>query len=80
MVSQYKSQSFNWEFAEVLINTIPDLVWLKDTEGVYLKCNAAFERFFGAKEEEIVGKTDYDFLAKDLAEFFRAHDKRIPAF
>ncbi|MFH0726716.1 MAG: PAS domain S-box protein [Pseudomonadota bacterium] len=57
-----------------LIRTLPDLVWLKDPEGIYLFCNSRFERFFGAKEEEITGKTDYDFLAKDLADFFRRHD------
>ncbi|MGE0086420.1 MAG: PAS domain S-box protein [Desulfococcaceae bacterium] len=58
-----------------LIDTIPDLIWLKDPEGVYLQCNPRFEAFFGAKEEEIIGKTDYDFMEKDLADFFRHHDK-----
>ncbi len=57
-----------------LVNTIPDLIWLKDVEGVYLNCNEQFERFFGAKESEIIGKTDYDFNEKELADFFRRHD------
>lgn len=57
-----------------LIDTIPDLVWLKDPEGVYLACNRAFERFFGAKEASIVGRTDYDFVDAELADFFRAND------
>jgi PAS domain S-box-containing protein len=60
---------------QTLINTIPDLVWLKDTEGVYLKCNRRFEKFFGAKEEDIVGKTDFDFMDKDLADLFRSRDR-----
>ena len=58
-----------------LVNTIPDLVWLKDADGVYLSCNPMFERFFGAKEADIVGKTDYDFVDRELADFFREHDK-----
>lgn len=57
-----------------LLNTIPDLIWLKNKEGVYLLCNPMFERFFGAKEEEIIGKTDYDFVDKELADFFRHND------
>ena len=57
-----------------LVQNIPDLVWLKDTNGVYLSCNTAFERFFGATQKQIVGKTDYDFIDKDLADFFRNHD------
>lgn len=58
-----------------LLNTIPDLIWLKNSDGVYLLCNPMFERFFGAKEEEIVGKTDYDFVDKELADFFRKNDR-----
>ena len=57
-----------------LVNSIPDLVWLKDQNGVYLSCNTKFEEFFGAKEEEIIGKTDYDFVPKDLADSFRERD------
>ncbi|MBP7735687.1 MAG: PAS domain S-box protein [Spirochaetes bacterium] len=62
-----------------LVQTIPDLVWLKDADGVYLACNPRFEDFFGARESEIVGKTDYDFLNKELADFFRDHDRRAMA-
>ena len=58
-----------------LIETIPDLIWLKDPNGVYLACNRKFERLYGAKEEDIVGKTDYDFVSWDLAKFFRKRDK-----
>ena len=58
-----------------LVRNIPDLVWLKDENGIYLNCNLAFENFFGAPEKEIVGKTDYDFVDKDLADFFRSNDR-----
>lgn len=58
-----------------LIRSIPDLVWLKNKEGVYLFCNSRFERFFGAKESDIIGKTDYDFIDKETADFFRMHDQ-----
>jgi two-component system sensor histidine kinase/response regulator len=58
-----------------LIDTLPDLVWLKDSDGVYLRCNKRFEQFFGASEAEILGKTDYDFVNQELADFFRRHDR-----
>lgn len=58
-----------------LLQTIPDLVWLKDRQGIYRFCNARFEAFFGAKEKDIIGKTDYDFVDKKLADFFRKHDE-----
>lgn len=63
-------------FLRTLIDTIPDLIWLKDPDGIYLACNPRFEEFFGAKEEQIIGKSDYDFVDKELADWFRAHDKK----
>ena len=59
-----------------LVQTIPDLVWLKDKEGVYLLCNSMFERFFGAREVDIVGKTDYDFVDRTLSDLFRENDRK----
>ncbi|MDM8159699.1 PAS domain S-box protein [Labilibaculum sp. K2S] len=58
----------------VLIDTLPDLVWLKDPQGVYLQCNQRFEQLYGAAEKEIVGKTDYNFVNKEFADFFRQKD------
>ncbi|MDP1929661.1 MAG: PAS domain S-box protein, partial [Thiobacillus sp.] len=58
------------------LDAIPDLVWLKDADGVFLSCNPGFESFFGASEAEIVGKTDYDFVEQEQADFFREHDRK----
>lgn len=59
---------------EVLLDAIPDPIWLKDPDGIYLFCNRAFEKLYGAKEQDIVGKSDYDFVDSKLADFFRAND------
>lgn len=61
---------------KTLVQTIPDLVWLKDENGIYLSCNLRFELLYGAKQEEIIGKNDYDFVDKELADFFREHDRK----
>ncbi|OFY44260.1 MAG: hypothetical protein A2X18_01215 [Bacteroidetes bacterium GWF2_40_14] len=58
-----------------LFQTIPDMIWLKDKEGVYLACNTMFERFFNHPESEISGKTDYDFVSQEFADFFREMDR-----
>ena len=57
-----------------LVNTLPNLVWLKDPEGVYLSCNQRFEHYYGAAEKDIIGKTDYDFTDADQADSFRQND------
>lgn len=58
-----------------LVQSIPDMVWLKDVAGVYLLCNPMFERYYGVKEAGIVGKTDYDFVDREQADQFRANDR-----
>jgi len=60
---------------KTLLETIPDLVWLKDNDGVFLFCNQRFEAMIGEKAKTIVGKTDYDFFDKELADAFRQMDK-----
>jgi len=42
----------------VLVNSIPDMVSLKDADGRYLLANPAFERWIGRPERDIVGQTD----------------------
>ena len=59
---------------KAILENIPDLLWIKDSNGVYITCNKRFEDFFGAKEKDIINKTDYDFVDKELADFFRIHD------
>jgi diguanylate cyclase (GGDEF)-like protein/PAS domain S-box-containing protein len=62
-----------------VMQTIPDLVWLKDLGGTYLACNRQVERLFGSNEAEIVGRTDYDFFPRELADFFRDNDRKALA-
>ncbi|HNX18346.1 MAG TPA: PAS domain S-box protein [Methanoregula sp.] len=57
-----------------LVDTLPDLVWLKDPKGIYLSCNRRFGNFFGAAENDILGKTDYDFMDKERGDVFRHFD------
>ncbi|MDD2721607.1 MAG: EAL domain-containing protein [Gallionella sp.] len=67
------------QHTELLLNTImqaiPDLIWMKNSKGVYLGCNRTCERFFGVSEAEIIGKTDFDLLDKETADLF--HDQLI---
>jgi diguanylate cyclase (GGDEF)-like protein/PAS domain S-box-containing protein len=45
-----------------VINSVPDLIFFKNLEGVYLGCNVAFEEYVGAREQAIIGKTDFDLM------------------
>ncbi|MEI7481970.1 MAG: PAS domain S-box protein [Elusimicrobiota bacterium] len=60
-----------------LLDSIPDIIFFKDVNGVYLGCNPPFARFVGRLREEIIGKTDYELFDKEVAAFFRDQDKRM---
>lgn len=49
-------------FLKSLMDSIPDFVFYKDTNGVYLSCNAAFASFAGKKEQDIAGHTDRELF------------------
>jgi len=66
-------------FLRSLLKTIPDLVWIKDPDGVYLACNTAFEQLYGTTEAQLLGKTDFDFAPEELARFFQQKDREAIA-
>lgn len=82
-VTQIKEAEANLTEERLMLKTlfasIPDLIWLKNPDGVYLTCNPKFELLYGAKEADIVGKTDYDFVSKEVADAFREKDREAVA-
>ena len=57
-----------------IIDTIPDLVFIKDANYRYTGCNRPFEEFIGHTELELLGRDDFYFFQPDVAQFFRRHD------
>jgi len=66
------------QMLQLVLDYIPQHVFWKDRNSVYLGCNQNFARVAGVeKPEDIVGKTDYDLpWKKEEADFFRQCDKR----
>lgn len=60
-----------------LLDSIPDIVFFKDRNGVYLGCNPPFAEFAGSSRDRIVGKTDYDLFEKEVADSFRSYDRKV---
>ncbi|MCX5811055.1 MAG: response regulator [Proteobacteria bacterium] len=44
-------------FLQTLIDDVPNPIFYKDLNGLYLGCNKAFEEYRGIKKEELIGKT-----------------------
>jgi len=64
-------------FLQHLIDTIPNPIFYKDKNGVYIGCNTAFEGYIGLSKERLVGKSVYDISPKDLADIYHANDRKL---
>ena len=60
-----------------LIDSIPDLIFFKDVNSVYLGCNKAFEVYSDLPERELIGKTDLEIAPREVADFFRRMDREM---
>ncbi|MBU0632840.1 PAS domain S-box protein [bacterium] len=59
------------------VNSVENLIFVKDTDFTYIACNKAFEKFIGKSTDEIIGKSDYDIVDKEMADLFRKNDIRM---
>lgn len=59
-----------------LLNSIPDMIFCKDTASRFIGCNQAFERFIGKEEDGIIGKSDDDFFDSVRADWYRQCDAK----
>ncbi len=64
-------------FQQRLIDTIPNPIYYKDTNGLYQGCNKAFEEYTGLTINQIVGKSTFDIFPKDLADEYNEKDKAL---
>jgi len=61
-----------------LVDNMPDYIFIKDAQSRFITTNTAHLRTLGAETlEEVVGKTDFDFFPKELAEKYHADEQEI---
>ena len=64
---------------KALLYNLPEKVFHKDRDSVYVSCNRNYAADFGLEPEQMVGKTDYELFPPDIATKYRADDRRIMA-
>lgn len=64
-------------FYHSLVETLPQMILRKDLEGKFTFANQRFCNELGREFDEIVGKTDYDFFRRDLADKYRKDDRQV---
>lgn len=67
------------EMLQLVMNSIPQYVFWKDTNSRYVGCNEIFARDAGVgSREEIIGKTDYDLVwGETNADSYREWDRKV---
>ena len=60
-----------------LIDAIPDLVFVKNTDRQYISCNKAFEQFTESAEEEVLSKNDKELFKPEVADLVREKDLEV---
>ncbi len=67
----------NEEKYRTLAENLPQKIFFKNKNSVYISCNESYAADLGINSTEITGKTDYDFFPEELAERYRSDDKMI---
>ena len=52
-----------YQYLKHLINSIPELTWIKDTQSRFLFVNSQFSKAFALPKKDIIGKTDFDLCS-----------------
>ena len=60
-----------------LVETLPQNIFRKDLDERFTFANQQFCNVLGKRLDEIVGKTDFDFFPKELAEKYQRDDRRV---
>jgi sigma-B regulation protein RsbU (phosphoserine phosphatase) len=60
-----------------LVETMPQNVFRKDLQGRFTFANQQYCNHYHCKLEDILGKTDFDFFPRELAEKYQRDDERV---
>jgi diguanylate cyclase (GGDEF)-like protein/PAS domain S-box-containing protein len=68
------------QMLQTILNTIPQRVFWKDRNCIYLGCNRILATDAGLENPvEIIGKSDFDLAWRETAEVYRSDDKLVMA-
>ncbi|HTD67326.1 MAG TPA: response regulator, partial [Candidatus Limnocylindria bacterium] len=70
--------AYERDLLRALLDNIPDRIYFKDVKSRFLRVSSSMQKRLGIKDpNEILGKTDFEFYPKELADEFFADEQRI---
>ena len=64
-------------FENILLDTLPNPIYYKDTKGHFVRCNSCFEELADTTKDNIIGKEVYDFFPRSVVERHKVIDEEI---
>ncbi|MCX6667116.1 MAG: PAS domain S-box protein [Euryarchaeota archaeon] len=65
------------DLLQSLLDNIPDSIYFKDKSSKFIKVNKAKAEHSNVRSEDMVGKTDFDFLSEDIAMDIHEDDSKV---
>lgn len=62
---------------DTIFDASPNIILLKNLKGEYVQCNKTFEKLSGIKQENLIGKTDYDLFSEDIIDEILKNDRIV---
>ena len=78
-ITERMRQEERTQSLELLLETLDAECFIKDQDGRYQYINKAYERHFGVKREDVIGKGDAFVFGEETATSLRENDLRIMA-
>lgn len=76
MLLQYDVKNSDW-FTNSVLNIIPDPLFVKNDRHEVIYANLEYEKFVGMTKDRFIGKNDYEFFPKEVADRFWRQDDEV---
>jgi PAS domain S-box-containing protein len=65
------------DLLQAVMDNSSAVIYIKDADGRFLFMNRCYIERFRVQRGEIIGKTDYDIFPSEIADTFRANDRKV---
>jgi PAS domain S-box-containing protein len=72
-----EAQTSRQQLQDIIDGATEIVLFVKDIDGRFITVNSRFEKLLGITRDDVRGKTDYDILTKERADYYRAHDRLV---
>ncbi|MGL5749723.1 MAG: PAS domain-containing protein, partial [Paraclostridium sp.] len=64
-------------YIDAVMNNLKSIIWVKDLSGRYIRVNNRFKKVVGLKEEDIIGKKDFEIKTHENFYYIKDYEKDI---